>query len=84
MLSTCFGCRSGRLQSCDQSKVTPTHLVCYQQGVRIVDAETIDGMMMKRVSLGGAAVLAWVWEDESGVQYLTYSETVSCQDSPLP
>jgi hydroxyacyl-ACP dehydratase HTD2-like protein with hotdog domain len=61
----------------------PTHFVCYQQGVAIVDTITVDGAEKKQVINGDYSVRSWVWDDASGHNTLSDSDTISCLQSPV-
>ncbi|HSV95204.1 MAG TPA: hypothetical protein VLH94_04535 [Spirochaetia bacterium] len=62
-------------------KKEPTRLECYQQGVKIIDTETLNGVKIEHVSIGHRSILSWVWQEKDETEkYLTRSETVSCSE----
>lgn len=58
----------------------PSRFVCHQSGQKIVDTQTLNGVVIERVSFGNYSYTSWVWKEELGTVYMPYMESVSCME----
>ncbi|KKT49605.1 MAG: hypothetical protein UW41_C0004G0026 [Candidatus Collierbacteria bacterium GW2011_GWC2_44_18] len=73
---------SGVPVTADSPRTYPTHLVCYQQGVAVVDAVTTDGVSLESVDVGEWIIRAWVWDDAYGHHFIERSDSLACSETP--
>jgi len=71
------------MASCSQRPNQPTHFICFQQGVEIVNVTTIDGAIISWPVIGGQSIRSWVWDDIDGHHYLTFADNLSCQQTEI-
>jgi hypothetical protein len=60
----------------------PSHFVCTQGGLKVVDVQTFHGVNVEKVSFNSSYVFfAWVWDDTSGHHQLERVDSLSCGES---